>query len=67
MSRSAGLVGKVLELHQENGCGRNCVFEGLDSEESGDTWYWFLQRVKQMIVKDVENVCLILMTLYSIM
>ena len=28
-------------------------------KESGDSWYWFLQRVKQMIVKDVENVCLI--------
>ena len=28
-------------------------------KESGDTWYWFLQRVKQMIVKGVENVCLI--------
>ena len=26
-------------------------------KELGDTWYWFLQRVKQMIVKDVENVC----------
>ena len=28
-------------------------------KESGDSWYWFLQRVKQMIVNDVENVCLI--------
>ena len=28
-------------------------------KESGDTSYWFLQRVKQMIVKDVENVFLI--------
>ena len=28
-------------------------------KESGDSWYWFLQRVKQMIVKDVENMCLI--------
>ena len=28
-------------------------------KESGDSWYWFLQRVKQMSVKDVENVCLI--------
>jgi len=28
-------------------------------KESGDTWYWFLQRVKQMIVKNVEKVCLI--------
>ena len=28
-------------------------------KDSEDTWYWFLQRVKKMIVKDVENVCLI--------
>ena len=28
-------------------------------KELGDSWYLFLQRVKQMIVKDVENVCLI--------
>ena len=28
-------------------------------KESGDSWYWFLQRVKQMIMKDVENACLI--------
>nr|XP_034604579.1 uncharacterized protein LOC117864555 [Setaria viridis] len=28
-------------------------------KESGDNWYWFLERVKNMIVLDVEGVCLI--------
>lgn len=28
-------------------------------KEFGDSWYWFLERVKHMIVQDVEGVCLI--------
>nr|XP_034572551.1 uncharacterized protein LOC117837071 isoform X2 [Setaria viridis] len=28
-------------------------------KESGDSWYWFLERVKNMIVLDVEGFCLI--------
>jgi hypothetical protein len=25
--------------------------------ENGDSWYWFLERLKQMVVKEVPNVC----------
>ena len=28
-------------------------------KESGDSWYWFLERLKQMVVRDVPNVCVI--------
>lgn len=28
-------------------------------KESGDSWYWFLERVKVMVVDDVLDVCLI--------
>jgi len=27
--------------------------------ESSDSWFWFLERLKQMIVRDVPNVCLV--------
>jgi transposase-like protein len=27
--------------------------------ENGDSWYWFLERLKQMVVKEVPNVCVI--------
>jgi transposase-like protein len=27
--------------------------------ENGDSWYWFLERLKQMVVGDVSNVCVI--------
>jgi hypothetical protein len=27
--------------------------------ETGDSWYWFLERLKQMVVKEVPNVCVI--------
>jgi hypothetical protein len=27
--------------------------------ENGDSWYWFLERLKQMVVKEVSNVCVI--------
>jgi hypothetical protein len=25
--------------------------------ENGDSWYWFLERLKQMVVGDVSDVC----------
>jgi transposase-like protein len=25
--------------------------------ENGDSWYWFLKRLKQMVVGDVSDVC----------
>jgi transposase-like protein len=25
--------------------------------ENGDSWYWFLERLKNMVVQDVQNVC----------
>jgi hypothetical protein len=28
-------------------------------EENGDSWYWFLERLKQMVVGDVSDVCVI--------
>lgn len=28
-------------------------------KESGDSWYWFLERVKQMVVRGVSDVCVI--------
>jgi transposase-like protein len=28
-------------------------------EENGDSWYWFLERLKKIVVKDVQNVCVI--------
>jgi hypothetical protein len=34
---------------------RYCVSE----RENGDSWYWFLERLKQMVVKEVPNVCVI--------
>jgi transposase-like protein len=27
--------------------------------ENGDSWYWFLKRLKQMVVGDVSHVCVI--------
>jgi transposase-like protein len=27
--------------------------------ENGNSWYWFLERLKQMVVKEVSNVCVI--------
>jgi transposase-like protein len=27
--------------------------------ENGDSWYWFLERLKQMVVKEVPNMCVI--------
>jgi transposase-like protein len=27
--------------------------------ENGDSWYWFLERLKQMVVGDVSGVCVI--------
>jgi transposase-like protein len=27
--------------------------------ENGDSWYWFLERLKQMVVGDVSDVCVI--------
>jgi hypothetical protein len=27
--------------------------------ENGDSWYWFLERLKQMVVLDVSDVCVI--------
>jgi transposase-like protein len=27
--------------------------------ENGDSWYWFLERLKNMVVQDVQNVCVI--------
>jgi transposase-like protein len=27
--------------------------------ENGDSWYWFLERLKQMVVGDVSYVCVI--------
>jgi transposase-like protein len=27
--------------------------------ENGDSWYWFLDRLKQMVVGDVSDVCVI--------
>jgi hypothetical protein len=27
--------------------------------ENGDNWYWFLERLKQMVVGDVSDVCVI--------
>jgi hypothetical protein len=27
--------------------------------ENGDSWYWFLERLKQMVVEDVSDVCVI--------
>jgi hypothetical protein len=27
--------------------------------DNGDSWYWFLERLKQMVVKEVPNVCVI--------
>jgi transposase-like protein len=27
--------------------------------ENGDSWYWFLERLKQMVVGDVLDVCVI--------
>jgi transposase-like protein len=27
--------------------------------ENGDRWYWFLERLKQMVVGDVSDVCVI--------
>jgi transposase-like protein len=26
---------------------------------NGDSWYWFLERLKQMVVKEVPNLCVI--------
>ena len=28
-------------------------------KESGDSWYWFLERLKQIVVRGVEDVCVI--------
>jgi hypothetical protein len=25
--------------------------------ENGDSWYWFLERLKNMVVQDVRDVC----------
>jgi hypothetical protein len=27
--------------------------------ENGDSWYWFLERLKNIVVQDVQNVCVI--------
>jgi transposase-like protein len=27
--------------------------------ENGDSWYWFLERLKNTVVQDVQNVCVI--------
>ena len=27
--------------------------------ENGDSWYWFLERLKNMVVRDVQNMCVI--------
>jgi hypothetical protein len=27
--------------------------------KNGDSWYWFLERLKNMVVQDVQNVCVI--------
>ena len=27
--------------------------------ENGDSWYWFLERLKLMVIKDIPNVCVI--------
>jgi transposase-like protein len=27
--------------------------------ENGDSWYWFLERLKHMVVEDVSDVCVI--------
>jgi hypothetical protein len=27
--------------------------------KNGDIWYWFLERLKNMVVQDVQNVCVI--------
>jgi hypothetical protein len=27
--------------------------------ENSDSWYWFLERLKNMVVQDVQNVCVI--------
>jgi transposase-like protein len=27
--------------------------------ENGDSWYWFLERLKNILVQDVQNVCVI--------
>jgi transposase-like protein len=27
--------------------------------ENGDSWYWFLERLKNMVVQDVQDVCVI--------
>jgi hypothetical protein len=31
----------------------------FEEEENGDSWYWFLQRLKQMVVGDVSDLCVI--------
>jgi hypothetical protein len=31
----------------------------LAEGENGDSWYWFLERLKQMVVGDVSDVCVI--------
>ena len=27
--------------------------------ENGDSWWWFLERLKNMVVQEVQNVCVI--------
>jgi transposase-like protein len=27
--------------------------------ENGDGWYWFLEKLKNMVVQDVQDVCVI--------
>jgi transposase-like protein len=27
--------------------------------ENGDSWYWFLEKLKNMVVQDVQDVCVI--------
>jgi hypothetical protein len=27
--------------------------------ENGDSWYWFLERLKNMVDQDVQNMCVI--------
>jgi transposase-like protein len=27
--------------------------------ENGDSWYWFLERLKNMVMHDVQDVCVI--------
>jgi hypothetical protein len=36
-----------------------CLAIAFAKGENGDSWYWFLERLKNMMVQDVQNVCVI--------